>query len=208
LNHRINLEGIDMATMRHAGLIGMGLILGAGTLTPAGAQMRHEAPMRLILIGSTIQLAEASTEWAIRPVDAPNPSMQSTDAAVSPRTPSDARSSEIKNDGGIRFVSGGVGESERSELNALSNEFNLHLMFATQGSGEYLSAVRVNILDAQNRSVLNAESKGPWFYAQLPPGDYSVEVTPTGNRGEDQTKRKAAHLDGSNQSRLDFYWNK
>ncbi len=88
------------------------------------------------------------------------------------------------------YVSGGVGESERSDLHALSSQFNLHLMFATQGSGEYLSAVQVTILDANKAPVLSAESSGPWFYAQLPPGDYSVEVTPTGLRGEDQTQRK------------------
>ncbi len=81
-------------------------------------------------------------------------------------------------------------------------------MFATQGSGEYLSAVQVTILDANQSPVLSAESKGPWFYAQLPPGDYSVEVTPTGLRGEDQTQRKAVHLDGSNHSQMDFYWKK
>ncbi len=121
--------------------------------------------------------------------------------------PSDARSSEIKTDGGIRYVSGGVGESERRELNALSHEFNLHLMFATQGSGEYLSAVRVSILEARQGAVLTAQSKGPWFYAQLPPGDYRVEVTPTGQRGEGQTQRKAVHLDGSSPSKMDFYWN-
>ncbi len=81
-------------------------------------------------------------------------------------------------------------------------------MFATQDSGEYLSAVQVTILGANQAPVLTAESSGPWFYAQLPPGDYSVEVTPTGRRGEDQTQRKAVHLDGSSQSKMDFYWNK
>ncbi|MBK1709112.1 hypothetical protein EDC29_10963 [Marichromatium gracile] len=120
--------------------------------------------------------------------------------------PTDGQSSQIKTDGGIRYVSGGVGESERSELNALSSQFNLHLMFATQGSGESFSAMRVNILDGRHGSVLTAVSQGPWFYAQLPPGDYSVEVIPSGERGEDQIQRKAVHLDGANPSKLDFYW--
>jgi hypothetical protein len=30
----------------------------------------------------------------------------------------------------------------------------------------------------------------------------------TGPRGEDQSRRKAVHLDGSNQSKMDFYWKK
>jgi hypothetical protein len=70
------------------------------------------------------------------------------------------------------------------------------------------SAVRVTILDAHWSPVLTAESKGPWFYAQLPPGNYSVEATPTGRPGEGQTQRKAVPLDGSSRSKMDFYWKK
>lgn len=117
-------------------------------------------------------------------------------------------SSLIHTNGDIRYVSGGIGESERTELDALSGQFNLHMLFATQGSGEYLSAVQVTILDARNGQVLSAESKGPWFFAQLPPGGYSVEVTPTGLRGQGETQRKTVRIDGSSRSQLDFYWNK
>ena len=42
-------------------------------------------------------------------------------------------------------MSGGVGEDERTALDALSNQFNLRLLFAMQGSVEYLSSVQVNI---------------------------------------------------------------
>jgi hypothetical protein len=187
----------------------MGLLLGGGVLAPVGAQPMHAASGRLSLSGAAMQLADASQNWAIRPANEANPPMQSTDAGVGPSVPSsDSRSSEIQSDGGIRYVSGGVGVSGRGDLQALSSQFNLHLMFATQGSGEYLSAVQVTILDSNQSPVLTAESEGPWFYAQLPPGDYSVEVTPTGRRGEDQTQRKSVHLDGSSQSKMDFYWNK
>ncbi|MGA7979294.1 MAG: hypothetical protein WCA32_03605 [Chromatiaceae bacterium] len=130
--------------------------------------------MPLMSGGGVMQWGAASREWAIRPVDGANPISQAPNAAMPIGAPTDGQSSQIKTDGGIRYVSGGVGESERSERNALSNELNLHPMFATQGSGEYLSAVRVTILNAYKGPVLTAESKGPWFYAQLPPGDYSV----------------------------------
>jgi hypothetical protein len=201
---------IQHSTIQRSSVMAMGLILSAGVLTPVGAQPMHEAPLRLSLGGGgAMRVADASQTWAIRPAEEANPLMQmpgTETASGASAPPSDARSSEIKSDGGIRYVSGGVGESERRELNALSREFNLHLMFATQGSGEYLSAVRVTILDAHKRPVLTAESKGPWFYAQLPPGNYSVEVTPTGQRGDGQTQRKAVHVDGSSQSKMDFYW--
>ncbi len=199
-----------MAMFQRSSRMAMGLLLGGGVLTPVGAaQLMYEAPLRLIHDEGAVQMADASSNWAIRPAEGANPRMQSTDAPARPNVPpSDARSSEIKTEDGIRYVSGGIGESERSELQALSSQFNLHLMFATQGSGEYLSAVRVSILDTHQAPVLTATSKGPWFYAQLPPGDYRVDVTPTGERGEGQTQRKAVHLAGSSPAKMDFYWEK
>ncbi|MGB5835210.1 MAG: carboxypeptidase regulatory-like domain-containing protein [Thiohalocapsa sp.] len=198
---------IQRSTTQRSTVMAMGLLLGGGVLTPVGAQPMHEAPLRPILGSGVTQVADASPTWAIRPADEANPLMQSTDTAVSPGVPSsEAGSSEIQSDGGIRYVSGGVGVSGRTDLEALSSQFNLHLMFATRGSGEYLSAVRVTILEAHKGTVLTAESNGPWFYAQLPPGNYSVEATPSGHGGEGQTQRKTARLDGSNQSKMDFYW--
>ena len=82
-------------------------------------------------------------------------------------------------------------------------------MFATQGSGEYLSAVRVDIQDSHHEPVLTAQSKGSWFFAQLPPGNYTVEVTPVaGHTGVNQSQRKDFHIADSGQSRFDFYWQK
>lgn len=101
-------------------------------------------------------------------------------------------------------MSGGVGESERTELNAQSPQFNLRLLFAMQGSGDYLSAVRVSILDARGEKILVAESKGPWFLAQLTPGDYIVEASLPSQ--DQQPQRQTVHIKDSSQSRLDFYW--
>jgi hypothetical protein len=103
---------------------------------------------------------------------------------------------QVQNDQGVRYVSGGVGESERAELNNQSQQFNLRLLFAMQGSGEYLSAVRVSILDARGGTVLVTESKGPWFLAQLPPGDYTVEASVPGQTEFETSagKNKASRL--------------
>lgn len=103
---------------------------------------------------------------------------------------------QARTDQGVRYISGGVSEDERTELNSLSNQFNLRLLFAMQGSGEYLSAVRVNILDTQGASVLNVQSKGPWFFAQLAPGDYIVEASAT-DQGQPSPHRQTTHIDSS-----------
>jgi len=111
----------------------------------------------------------------------------------------------LASDQGIRYISGGVGDSERTELDTLSHQYNLRLLFAMQGSGEYLSAVRVNILDARGGTVLTAESQGPWFFTQLPPGNYVVDVSTPG-QGLQQPQRQEVHIGDSGQSRLDFRW--
>lgn len=107
---------------------------------------------------------------------------------------------QIQTDRGIRYVSGGIGLSERDELGALSGQFNLRLMFAMHGSGNYLADVRVRILDARGGVILDATSQGPYFLAQLPPGRYTVEAEILG-----QTQRQTARVD-ARQSRLNFYW--
>jgi hypothetical protein len=108
---------------------------------------------------------------------------------------------QVQENQGIRYVSGGVGASERAELRALSSQFNLRLLFAMQGSGNYLADVRVNIMDQNGRPVLDAEADGPWFFAQLPPGSYQVRVS---NRNEIQ--QKTVRIRDSRQARLNFYW--
>lgn len=200
-----------MINQQRVTFIAMALILGTGVWSSASAQRTEQVQVTNLNAGA-LQVVDAQTTYGIRPADtsgaSPASSADSATGHVGHDGSTMGHSSTIQSAGGIRYVSGGIGESERAELNALSSQFNLHLLFATQGSGEYLSAVRVNILDARSGPVLTAESKGPWFYAQLPPGDYSVEVTPTGRRGQDETQRKTVHLDGSGQARFDFYWQK
>lgn len=195
-----------MTSMHRLGVMTMVPVLMVCGLEFASARQSHEAPLVLVEDGAS-QSTGGQETYGIRPPDAPGSSSQSPDAsAVMDRAALPDRSPQVHADGDVRYVSGGVGESGRSELNALSNQFNLHLLFATQGSGDYLAAVRVNILDAHNESVLTAESEGPLFFAQLPPGDYTVEATPTGQTGQDQVQRKRAHIEGARQLRLDFYW--
>jgi hypothetical protein len=195
-----------MTSIHRLSFMAMVPILSVCGFESAGAQQSHEAPLVLVEDGVS-QSTGGQETYGIRPADAPGSSSQSPDAsAVTDRASLPDRSPQVHTDGGVRYVSGGVGESGRSELNALSNQFNLHLLFATQGSGDYLAAVRVNILDAHNESVLTAESEGPLFFAQLPPGHYTVEATPTSGTGQDQLQRKRAHIDGARQLRLDFYW--
>lgn len=198
-----------MAKMYRISLMATALILGSG-LQAVGAQQTHNAPPYPSDAPHRYQEPAPLTP---APLPRPDPYAGSESAAPLSQPP-DATAgfdgspqgglSQIQTDRGIRYVSGGVGERERAELDALSDQFNLRLQFAIQDSGEYLSAVRVNILDARAATVLTAESKGPWFFAQLAPGDYTVEASLPDHT--QQPQRQEAHIESSGQSRLDFRW--
>ena len=197
-----------MVKMHKISLIATAMILGGGMLHSASAQQAYNAPPAYDSDSPPRYQEPAPVMPAPLPPsnfyagsETAAPALQSPAPPQSPAS----RLMQVRVEQGIRYVSGGVGERERAELNALSNQFNLRLMFAMQGSGEYLSAVRVNILDPRGGSVLSIESKGPWFLAQLAPGDYMVEVSST-DQASQQPQRQKAHIEGSGQSRLDFYW--
>jgi hypothetical protein len=73
----------------------------------------------------------------------------------------------------IRYMSGGIGLEDRRRLEQEAGGFDLKLVFA-EPHGEYLADVPVVIEDSQGNAVLRATSQGPWFYAELPPGRYTV----------------------------------
>lgn len=75
--------------------------------------------------------------------------------------------------GGIRYMSGGIGEEELEELKAMEGQFNLKIVMAMK-NGEYVSDEPVVIRDAGGATVLEAVSDGPLFYAKLPPGRYAA----------------------------------
>ena len=74
------------------------------------------------------------------------------------------------------YYSGGVGISERQEMQEMTKGCNLKLVFDTK-HGDFLSAVAVKIKDAKGRVLINTVSQGPWFSAELPAASYEVIAT-------------------------------
>lgn len=77
---------------------------------------------------------------------------------------------------GVDFVSGGIGDEERSALREAMPRYSLWLTTAARGSGAYLAQVKVSIIDAQDRLWLRHAMQGPWLLVDLPPGRYRVEA--------------------------------
>jgi hypothetical protein len=107
---------------------------------------------------------------------------------------------EIKSYQGISYISGGIGFDERKALKEMGKDYGLKLVFAASG-GAYLADVNVQIKDASGAKIFEAVSEGPWFYANLRPGEYTVYVTVTGD-----TLNKTAQVKEGSQTELRFYW--
>ena len=116
-------------------------------------------------------------------------------SAESPATPL-----MVKDYEGIPYVSGGIGLDEREALSAIASEYNLKIVFALK-EGNYLADASVLIKNAQGRTVLDAVSDGPWFYARLPAGQYAVTATMMEKANTEKVQIKPA-----GQSVLHFYW--
>ena len=76
--------------------------------------------------------------------------------------------------GGVEFVTGGVDLEEYKAMRAIQSNYNLHLLFAVKGTGEYVSDVKVKITNSNGKTALDTVSKGAYLYAKLPPGHYNL----------------------------------
>ncbi len=73
------------------------------------------------------------------------------------------------------FISGGVGEEDRAELEAVQKNYNLKIVFAGEG-GIFLDDIHVVITDAAKNTVLTTDTEGPILLAKLKPGKYVVSA--------------------------------
>ena len=110
---------------------------------------------------------------------------------------------------GIEFISGGVGESEQSAIQEQKGRYSLWLVTAAKGSGAYLSDVQVKVVDARRKmTVLEHTMEGPWLFAALPPGRYTVEaIYRNTDTGTEQSIRKVAMVTkGKNPRQMVLYF--
>lgn len=92
---------------------------------------------------------------------------------------------------GVKYVSGGIGESEQRSMHAERKRYSLWVSTVAKGSGAYLAGAHLRIagLDG-NPLVLDHSMDGPWFFTALPPGHYEVTASllPTGANATETIK--------------------
>jgi hypothetical protein len=107
----------------------------------------------------------------------------------------------VKEQNGIRYASGGVGEEELAQLKAHEAEFNLKLL-NTGKRGEFVGTYALRIANARGEEVFTGTGEGPLFYLNLPAGRYTVSESMEGNTDQTQTVTVGKGL-----KQFRFYWN-
>ena len=100
----------------------------------------------------------------------------------------------------IKHMSAGIGADSSDRMSELGKEYNLRLLFAAK-DGHYLADVAVSIADSANRKLLEAVADGPFFFAVLPPGKYTITVTYAG-----AVQSRATTVAASGRRELVFRW--
>lgn len=106
---------------------------------------------------------------------------------------------QIERQNGIAFLTGGVSDQEQAAIKEWGDRFNLKVLMALE-EGNYLSDVDIRISDAQGNTVLETVSRGPFLYAELPPGTYTVTA-----RAQGEVQEQTAQV-GQGQAQVDLRW--
>ncbi|MEO6958392.1 MAG: carboxypeptidase regulatory-like domain-containing protein [Burkholderiaceae bacterium] len=117
--------------------------------------------------------------------------------------PAQAQLPPVQQQGGIEYVSGGIGLDESTAFKAAMPQFPLALTFASRDGdvAAYVADVRVVIRDSQNNDVLNVESNGPYFLARLSPGKYQIFAT---YNNKTLSQKVAIGASGTKQARFEW----
>ncbi len=85
----------------------------------------------------------------------------------------------VHNDGGVAYLSGGIGQGEAQAIEGSERSWPLTLEFAQRdhGHGDFVANVAVVVRDAHGNTSLHATSDGPFLLARLAPGRYKVDAT-------------------------------
>ena len=106
--------------------------------------------------------------------------------------------------GGVTYVSGGIGQEESQAFEAVAAQYPLALEFAIKHAprAEYTANVHVVVTDAQGTRVLDTHSDGPFLLAKLPAGHYTV----TAERHQ-QTLTRTVHVANNHKpTHVMFLW--
>jgi hypothetical protein len=105
--------------------------------------------------------------------------------------------------GGVTYISGGIGQEESQAFEAAAAQYPLALEFAIKHAprAAYTANVHVIVTDIQGTPVLDTHSDGPFLLAKLPAGRYTVTV-----ERHQQTLTRTVHVANHKPTHVMFLW--
>lgn len=112
--------------------------------------------------------------------------------ALSIAAPGLSLAAEVRHQGEISYVCGGVGETEMQDLQAMAPKFNLGFWMVEGPRGEYLADIPVRILQ-KGKTVAEFTAEGPLCYVSAPKGAYTIR-----GRYKDEDRSVSVHTGNKN----------
>jgi hypothetical protein len=108
-----------------------------------------------------------------------------------------------QHEGGIAYVSGGIGSDQSAAFKAAMPQYPLTLEFARQSAhgNEYLADVPVKIADLHGTPLLATQTRGPFMLVSIPAGHYVVSASHDGN-----TERRTVDIGKTSRAHETFVW--
>ncbi len=84
----------------------------------------------------------------------------------------------VRQAGGLRYITGGIGEDSAAALRALRGDYPVAITFGLRDGGrnQFTAGVTVMLEDTAGRHLLSVVTEGPYLYVDLPPGDYLLKA--------------------------------
>jgi len=88
----------------------------------------------------------------------------------------------VQQQGGIEYLSGGIGLEESTAIDAESRKWPLTLLFSAKRwqRSVYTADAKVSLRDGHGKLLLQMQADGPFLLLRLVPGIYVVEATLNG----------------------------
>ena len=106
--------------------------------------------------------------------DVPAPKTAKAVARPARDIPLIATQNPVESSPDVNYVTGGIGDDERSSIESAKGDYNLHVMSAST-NGAFVGDARV-VISSDGKELLNVVA-GPLLYVKLPAGKYALDAS-------------------------------
>lgn len=82
----------------------------------------------------------------------------------------------VRKQSGINFVSGGMTDDERKEMQRISNKYPMQLVFIAGDNQAPIKGVKVTVKDLKGSPQIEALADGPYFFFNPPSGRWIMDA--------------------------------